>query len=277
MLPQEYCRDVAAPPGSNFHYSTLFETPEARGILCALFAFLAEVNGALRHVQEPAVGRLRLHWWIEEIDRLQGGAVVHPVSLELGRLVRNTPGLQAELRGFLASALNHLDAPPPARYSDWMDQCAAVHGRIWTVTAHLCAGAETPLATDAGRIGGYLAALEDVQQLPISLRAGRCPFPIRELEDRGLSAATLGNPAMDSAASRYLTETLERIRSDLMQVELRLASVPARSLLFCRIMARLAAALCVELKEEGALLLSRRTSLTPIRKLWIAWRTRLNA
>lgn len=277
MQPQDYCRDIAAPPGSNFYYSTLFQSAGSRRILYALFAFLAEVDGALRHIQDPAVGRLRLQWWSEEINRLRAGPVAHPISVEIGQLVQGAPGVETELREFIAAASIHLDSLPPAIYEQWIDRFTAVQGRIWAIAARLCAGADTGHDREAERIGGLLAAVEDLQQLPLSQRAGRCTLPTRELEGRGLSVATLGAAAAEDKASRYLFETLEQLRSDLLEAERRLAGDPTRSLLFCRIMARLGAALCMELKDEGALLLRRRTSLTPIRKLWIAWRTRLNA
>lgn len=41
---------------------------------------------------------------------------------------------------------------------------------------------------------------------------------------------------------------------------------------FCRIMAGLSAALCVELRRDTAAIGRSRVALTPLRKLWIAWR-----
>ena len=276
MQPAQYCRDAAAPAGSTFYYGTLFQPPAGRRALFALFALLVEVDAAQRNVQDRAMAHLRLHWWMEEIGRLSSAQTNHPVSLEVRELLRADPGLAEDLHAFISAATALQDGEPPLTYAHWIGQLTKAHGRIWTIAARHVANADAADSARAASVGALLAALEDVQHLPLSLRAGRCLLPARELSEHGLSASDLGLAATRDRVSSYLGETLTRLRADLLEAERGLAATANASLLFAAVMARLGATLCQELTEDSALLLQRRTSLTPIRKLWIAWRTRLS-
>ncbi|MBI2994976.1 MAG: squalene/phytoene synthase family protein [Gammaproteobacteria bacterium] len=276
MEPEEICRGTAAPAGSNFYYGTLFQPPAGRRALFALFALLSEVAAALRDTHDRTVGELRLAWWMDEMGRLPSAASNHPVGVEIGELLRARPGLAAELRAFISAAAALQNNDPPETHDQWIDQLAGVHGLIWASAARHVAGADDSSAGCAARIGALLAALEDVQHLPVGLRTGRCVLPAQELARHGLSIADIGQAAAQDRLVSCLGETLTRLRDGLLQAERDLAARANGSLLFAGVMARLGAALCMELAEDRPLLLQRRTALTPIRKLWIAWRTQFS-
>lgn len=269
----EYCRQIAAPEGSSLYYSTLFHPAQERRALHALFALLAEVDSAVRDASDPLVGRLKLQWWSEEIGRLSAGAARHPISTELMRLPGSSSHAPA-LQSFLAAAQALLDAPQPDSYEEWIGRLAATHGRIWQIAAQSCAASSSDALEAAARTGGLLSALEELQRLPQRTRAGRCTLPARDLMH---CAATAGMPAslpLDDSARAQLGAILARIRTDLDEVHQSLSRIAAGRLLFCLIMGRLGAALCAELEEDERRILAYRTALTPIRKLWIACRTR---
>ena len=86
MTPEEYCRNKAAPAGSNLYYSTLYHDAQTRRILHALFALHYELNEVVYESSDAGATRVTLYWWIEEIGRLFSREARHPVTRELSQL-----------------------------------------------------------------------------------------------------------------------------------------------------------------------------------------------
>src|SRR5436309_6540930 len=80
MSPDEYCQAKAAQSGSSFYYSFLFLPLERRRAITALYAFCREVDDVVDEVSDPAVARMKLAWWRQEIENVFRGQPQHPVG-----------------------------------------------------------------------------------------------------------------------------------------------------------------------------------------------------
>ena len=164
MTPEAYCRNKAAPDGSNLYYATLYHDAQTRRIVHALFAFLHELNEAVYESSDPGVARVTLSWWFEEIGRLFTGTARHPVTLELSQLEHTGFLSQQEMLGCIATMAQFLDTPETGPYQDWLAQHEAAAGYIWNAA---CLGLRLHTAGQADNPG---------RRLPRRIRTA-APYP----------------------------------------------------------------------------------------------------
>lgn len=267
----EYCRDKAAPEGSNLYYACLYQSPETRQRLYALFALYHELMEGLLMASDPGISRIKLEWWREELDRLERGEPRHPVTQALQPLLEQGDITLAPLAA-LPPALESLMAVTETGEEGWYRTSAM--GEFWQCAA-AAAGPLTDTERDlAAATGTAVVRLELLQNLRHLLALGFHPLPRNELAKAGLSGEELMSDPVSEKSHNLSASLVTNIRNDLEECY-RNGGRPGAHLLFVLIMNRIAAVTCEEIARDGHRLLSHKLALTPIRKLWIAWRTRI--
>ena len=273
MTPGEYCSNKAAPAGSNLYYSTLYHDPQCRRILHALFAFYHEISGVILESSDPGAARVTLYWWFEEIGRLFAGEARHPISRELSQLDSGNYLSQSELTGCVAAMAQFLDAPQTGAYRDWLERHSAASGFIWKAAGQACGCTDPGKLAVLAEAGCCYGAFELLHHIRHFARLGLDILPSELLAGHNLFPETVIKPEYGEAATGFFTELLERLHNAMETCLAGLQSEAAGNLLFSRVMLKILAALCREYQCEPAQIIDTRISLTPIRKLWIAWRT----
>ena len=276
MTPEEYCRNKAAPAGSNLYYSTLYHDAQTRRILHALFAFLHELNEVVCESSDPGAARVTLYWWFEEIGRLFDGEARHPVTRELSRFENAGFLSRQELLGGIAAAVRLLDTPEGGPYRSWLARHDAGSGRIWK-TAGLACGCSDPdtLAALAGA-GACHGALELLHHVRHFAGLGLNVLPSDLLARHNLDLETIIQPDAGATATGFFAGLFDRLREDMETNLAALQEQGAGAPLFAITLLKILHALCREYHSAGQPITHSRLSLTPIRKLWIAWRTSRN-
>jgi len=263
MPGSEYCRDKAAPAGSSLYYACLFHGEHTQRGLYALFALYHELLDSFLAASDPGVARIRQEWWREELARLQDGRPRHPVAAELQAMAGLESGTLRQLPDAVESLFPVSDS---GDLEAWLNQPGIA--AFWQTAAGLAGGG----GDAAAETGVLLVRLEQLQHLPALLHLGVNPLPGALLAAHGLDRdALLGNPA-GAATSAVFADIIASLASRLDTAWRRGKS--ERSPLFVLVMNRLGATLCREIRRDGHAILQRRVALTPIRKLWIASRTR---
>ncbi len=275
MNSEEFCRNRAAPPGSSLYYATLYHTPDERRRLHALFALCCEVEEAVHEARDPGLVRLKLEWWRNELAQLRSGTRQHPISAELQECADPGSAIDASrLDSFIDALMDHWQADAPETYEGWLNSLQRSYGEFWRQVAAACGVEDNGRLPILARTGALLGAFDELRHLSPALAAGRCIVPVQEMSNHGVTADQLAENTAPAAAP-LLRDLLRRLRDDLRGQDRLLRRPPVKRLLCCRIQVRLAAALCAELERDPLALLNKRTALTPVRKLWIAWRTKL--
>jgi 15-cis-phytoene synthase len=273
MTPDDYCRNRASASGSSFYYSFLFLPPERRRAITALYAYCREVDDAVDEASEPGIAAVKLDWWQGEVERLFDGAPQHPVTRALAphlaaygitreRMLLVLDGMRMDL-----AQTRFLDFPALARY------CQLVAGVVGEMAAGIFGDCSPATLTYARQLGLALQLVNILRDVGEDARRGRIYLPLDELRRHGVTPA-------DILASRYVAgfeglmrEQAQRARSAFAAA---LDELPARERRAQRpglIMAAIYADLLCELERDGFRVLHQHVSLTPLRKLWVAWRT----
>jgi phytoene synthase len=108
-------------------------------------------------------------------------------------------------------------------------------------------------------------------------RRNRIYLPLDEIERHGVSLADISGSRETDNFRRLMAFQIERALGYYRDALTKLPAVDRRAQRAGIIMAAIYRTLLDEIRRDGCHVLTRRVSLTPIRKLWIAWRTWLTA
>jgi phytoene synthase len=277
MTPEEYCRQKAAQSGSSFYYSFLFLPAEQQSAIIALYAFCREVDDAVDESREPAVAAAKLAWWRTEVAQLFAGRPQHPVTRALARAVERFGITQGHLGEVMDGVEMDLSQNRYPEFADLQRYCHRVAGVVGMLAATIF-GYRNPLTLDyADRLGLAFQLTNIIRDVGEDARKGRIYLPMEELVRFDVTAADILNarPTENfTRLMRFQTERALRCYDEafaLLPPEDRRAQRPGL------VMAAIYRALLEEIAADGHQVLRQRIALTPIRKLWIAWRTWVTA
>ena len=104
-------------------------------------------------------------------------------------------------------------------------------------------------------------------------RRGRVYLPMDELKRFDVSVADILSARHSDNFRKLMEFQIERAEQYYSQAMNALPAIDRKTQRPGLVMAAIYRTLLDEIKNDGCLVLNQRTSLTPIRKLWIAWRT----
>ncbi|MGH8748122.1 MAG: presqualene diphosphate synthase HpnD [Burkholderiales bacterium] len=277
MTPDEYCQHKAAASGSSFYYAFVFLPPERRRAITALYAFCREVDDAVDGAAEPQIARAKLDWWRAEIANLIAGTPQHPVTRALAPAAAAFGVSAAHLNEIVDGMQMDLEQ---SRYLDFKGlerYCYRVAGVVGILSAGIFGYRDPRTLEYAQQLGTAFQLTNIIRDVGEDARKNRIYLPLEDLKAHGVSAAEILNARYSDAFSRLMRFQVRRARE---YYDLALGALPQADRRAQRpglIMAAIYRTLLDEIERDGFRVLDRRTSLTPLRKLWIAWKTWLSA
>jgi len=259
----------ATPPGSSAYYSVRLAPAGLRDDLAAVLAWRDRVRAVLNEVSDAGVALTKLQWWREELERTYAGEARHPLSRALAQaLARHSLPSEGFLR-MAAQVQTELTGQQPADRAGLEGACEADLGALFELVTRCHGGSEPgPLAT-ARALGAFCAQVYLIRDSGLHLRRGRGFLPADRLAQLGLTHLALRDQRERLAAllAEAAGAALAYRKANGIGPDLSL-DLPVS----LRVRARILAALLAELEAEGFDLAERRVGLTPVRKLWLAWR-----
>jgi len=277
MTPDQYCQDRAAKSGSSFYYSFLFLPPEQRRAITALYAFCREVDDVVDECTDAAIARTKLAWWRNEVHAIYGGVPRHPVTQALAAVIARTPLPEAQLQEIIDGMEMDLDRDRYADFAALEVYCHRVAGVVGLLSAQIFGATDPRTAEYAHALGIAFQLTNIVRDVGEDARRGRLYLPQDELARFGVTANDIFR-ARESDAFRALMEF--QVERALAWYDRAFALLPATDRRAQRpglVMAAIYRTLLVEIRTDGCRVLTTRTSLTPLRKLWLAWKTWVTA
>ncbi|MCM8594880.1 presqualene diphosphate synthase HpnD [Accumulibacter sp.] len=273
MSPDEYCQQKAARSGSSFYYSFLFLPPERRRAITALYAFCREVDDTVDECQDPGVAATRLAWWRHELAAMSAGQAQHPVTQALHQASASFNLPEEQLREIIDGMEMDLQQ---TRYLDFRAlslYCYRVASVVGLLAAEIFGYQDRRTQKYAHDLGIACQLTNIIRDVGEDARRGRIYLPIDELQRFGVPASDILEARHSDAFRRLIEFQIDRAESYYAQA---LATLPAADRKAQRpglVMAAIYRTLLDEIRRDGCQVLTQRTSLPPLRKLWIAWRT----
>lgn len=277
MTPEQYCQDKAAKSGSSFYYSFLFLPPERRRAITALYAFCREVDDVVDECAEAEVARTKLAWWRKEIAGTFAGSAQHPVAQALIPVVRAFKLQQIHFEDIIDGMEMDLHYNRYPDFATLQSYCYRVAGVVGLIAAEIFGYRDPATLKYAENLGTAFQLTNIIRDVGEDARRSRVYLPLDELGRFGISATDIVHLHDSEELRRLIEFQIERAEQ---YYERAFASLPPEDRKSQRpglVMAAIYRTVLKKIRNGGCKVLDRRTSLTPIRKLWIAWRTWLTA
>jgi phytoene synthase len=272
MTPQDYVQQKAAASGSSFYYAFLFLPTPKRAAITAFYAFCREVDDVVDDASEVGVAATKLVWWQAEVAKSFAGKPSHPVMQALMPLTTTYAIEQRHLQAVIEGCqmdLNqtrYLDYPGLTRY------CHLVAGVVGEVAAQIFGQTQPQTTAYAHTLGQALQLTNIIRDVGEDARRGRIYLPVNELQRFGVTAQDILSGNYSDRFTALMTFQAQRAQ-DLYDQALALLPAPDRRAQKPGLMmASIYRALLREIELEHFQVLHQRISLTPLRKLWLAWK-----
>ena len=278
MTPEAFCRQLTAQAGSSFTLSFRLLSPARRQAMEALYAFCREVDDIADDIADPALARVKLAWWREEIHRLfakveaqeNHSTAQHPISLALRGPIKIYGLALADFEAVMDGV--GMDLPHTAFESIdelnlYCDRVAGAVGRLSVRIFGACSDQTLLYASELGRAFQYTNILRDVGE---DARRKRIYLPTSMLKAQGAATGSILN-LEDSPALRRVLGELHQLAEQAY--DRALAALPAQERRAQRpglVMTAIYRDLLRSIASLDYDVLNQRVRLGPLRKLWVA-------
>jgi phytoene synthase len=273
MTPEEYCQQKAAASGSSFYYSFLFLPPERRRAITALYAFCREVDDVVDETSDPQLAATKLAWWRLEVANLFAEKPQHPVTKALSAC-KNEFSITAERLNEIIDGME-MDLTQ-TRYLDWPGlerYCYRVASVVGLLAAGIFGYRDARTLEYARNLGIAFQLTNIIRDVGEDARKNRIYLPMDDLKKFGVPASDILNAKETEDFRKLLAFEASRAKQFYEKAFQSLAPVDRRAQRPGLIMAAIYRALLEEIERDGFHVLTGKTSLTPLRKFWIAWKT----
>jgi phytoene synthase len=273
MTPDQYCQDKTARSGSSFYYSFLFLQPEQRRAITALYAFCREVDDVVDITIEPEIARIKLNWWREEIARLFTGEAQHPVTRALTPVIAKFDLPQEQFLEIIDGMEMDLDQHRYASFKDLTLYCYRVASVVGLLSAEIFGYTDRRTLKYAHDLGIALQLTNILRDVYEDAQRNRIYMPLDELQRFGVQEIDILKQKETPAFHNLMKFQAERAKYYYSRAISHLPNVDRHDQRCGLIMAAIYRATLEEIEHDGFHVLQHRISLTPIRKLWLAWKT----
>ena len=277
MSPDEYCQQKAAASGSSFYYSFLFLPRERRRAITALYAFCREVDDVVDETSDPQIAATKLAWWRIEVANLYAGKPQHPVTKALLPFTGKYSLAQEHLGEIIDGMEMDLNQ---SRYLDWPGlerYCHRVAGVVGLLAARIFGYRDARTLEYARELGIAFQLTNIIRDVGEDARKNRIYLPMEDMKRFNVTAADILNARETPEFKELMGFETRRAKDYYAKAFAALPPEDRKTQRAGLIMAAIYRALLDEIEADGFHVLTARTSLTPLRKFWIAWKTWISA
>jgi len=270
--PQDYARQKAASAGSSFYYAFLFLPPPRRAAITAFYAFCREVDDVADDVRDPGVATAKLAWWRGEVERAFGGQPTHPALQALLPWAGQFGIQQRHLLDVIEGCQMDLTQTRYPDFAALQKYCHLVAGVVGEVAARIFGQSQPQTTAYAHQLGLALQLTNIIRDVGEDARRGRIYLPMSDLQQFDVKAHEILQGTYSDRFTALMRFQAERARRCHGQALALLPAPDRASQKPALMMASIYRALLTEIERDNFRVLHQRIALTPLRKLWLAWK-----
>ncbi|CAH1905881.1 Phytoene synthase [Candidatus Nitrotoga sp. HW29] len=273
MTPDQYCKDKAAQSGSSFYYSFMFLPADKRRAITALYAFCREVDDVVDESSDDNVARTTLAWWHTEVTAIYTGTPQHPVARALIPVVKQYNLPQAHFHEIIDGMEMDLQQHQYADFKALQQYCYRVASVVGLLAAEIFGYTDRNTLKYAHDLGLAFQLTNIIRDVGEDARRGRIYLPLGELALFGVHVNDILDKKESEGFQKLMQFQIDRAQRYYQRAFEQLPAVDRKTQRTGLIMAAIYRATLEEIVASGCHVLKERVSLTPLRKLWLAWKT----
>lgn len=269
-----YCQKKAAGSGSSFYYSFLFLPPLQKQAIIAVYAFCREVDDIVDDCTEHDIAKKKLLFWMEEIDRIFNGTPLHPVGQALVVALKTFSLKKQLFQEILHGMMMDLNYQGYQAFSDLQLYCERVASAVGLLAAEIFGYEHSNTLEFAKNLGIAFQLVNIIRDVGEDAARGRIYLPEVELAQFSVLPEELFQKRYSENFEALMQFQTNRARMYYKKALDALPIVDQQKQSSGLIMAEIYFTLLSEIEKLNYKVLHQRIALTPIRKLWIAFKTK---
>lgn len=273
MTPEQYCEQKTTSSSSSFYYSFMFLEPEARQAMTILYAFCREVDDIVDECHDPGVARTKLAWWREEIPRTFAGNPQHPVGKALQPVIARYNLPQEYFLEIIDGMEMDLDYNAYRTFKELSLYCYRAASVVGLMAAEIFGYEDRHTLKYAHDLGMAFQLTNILRDVGEDAQRGRVYLPEEDMQRFGVTREDILHGNLNDDMRALLAFETERAQQFYKQAYSHLPDQDRYSQRSGLIMAAVYEAVLEAIINSGYRVFEQRTSLSPTRKIWIAWQT----
>ena len=277
MTPDQYCQQKAVQSGSSFYYSFLYLPLEKRRAITALYAFCREVDDVVDECTDPAVATAKLAWWRQEVGSIfskePGINPSHPVTKALAGVAQSFNLTAERLNEIIDGMEMDLNYNRYADFDTLRRYCYHVASVVGLCSVEIFGYRNANTLKYAQDLGLAFQLTNIIRDVGEDARRGRIYLPLGELALFGVHVSDILDSKESEGFQKLMQFQIDRAQRYYQQALEQLPAADRKAQRTGLIMAAIYRATLEEIIASGCHVLKERVSLTPLHKLWLAWKT----
>ena len=278
MTPSEYCQNKAAASGSSFYYSFLFLPKNKRRAITALYAFCREIDDITDDIKDPNIIKIKLEWWRIDVHKIFTDKPEHLVNRELQTIIKEFDLQEALLIEIINGMQMDVEHTHYDSFATLEQYCYRVAGVVGLLSIEIFGYTSPQTKKYAKLLGNALQLTNIIRDVYEDASRERIYIPADEMSQFNISANQIYTNQFKTEQEQanfkqLIKHQCERAKDYYVQAMQALPDEDRYSQSTGLIMAAIYEATLDEIINDDYQVLKHRIKLTPLRKLWIAWRT----
>jgi phytoene synthase len=272
MTPEQYVQEKAVASGSSFYYAFLFLPAPRRAAITAFYAFCREIDDVVDDITDTGVAATKLAWWQSEVGKSFAGQPSHPVMKALMPHTAAYAIEQAHLRAVIQGCQMDLEQTRYLDYPNLERYCHLVAGVVGEVAAGIFGRTQPQTTRYAHVLGQALQLTNIIRDVGEDAMRGRIYLPVNELQQFDVKAHEILKRTYSDRFVTLMQFQAKRAHGLYDEALSLLPDADRRNQKPGLMMASIYRALLREIEADNFQVLHQRVRLTPLRKLWLAWK-----
>jgi phytoene synthase len=222
---------------------------------------------------DAAVARMKLAWWRKEVAAAYHGTPQHPVARALAEVAPHFNLSEERLNEIIDGMQMDLDYNRYPDFDTLKLYCHRVASVVGLLSAEIFGYQDRRTLDYAADLGMAFQLTNIIRDVGEDARRNRIYLPLDEIARHETSESDILQARETDGFLRLMEFQIGRALGYYRDAFAKLPATDRRAQRPGLVMAAIYQTTLDEIRRDGCRVLTQRVSLTPIRKLWIAWRT----
>jgi len=267
----QYCEKKIAAPGTDFYYSIRFLNPHLRNTAVNLYATITEINEIPLECSDLSVAAKKIDWWQHEIQQLYLNKPQHPCTQAILPIIESYQIPKTIFEETINYIKLRLERPYCVSEQDFQIY-SYHHFGFYLMLMDFCINQKGLIYLKyAKSLANCLATCQEIIFLRKKLYTNNCSIPLDFLQQFDLSLSSLE----EKKHRKQLVLMLDNLHQKAIKMyQNAIDNIPTNYFSGGFTLAKIYLATLEEISKESFPIFKHQVTITPLRKLWIALRTR---